>query len=62
MVEPIPLPKGEVVDEITVRHVANGWIILLGGGHGSINEHTHIAATPEDLAKHVKAWASAQLT
>lgn len=45
-------------DKLTIRRVANGWIIQPGSG---ADEFTHVAATPEDLAKHVSLWAGAQL-
>jgi len=45
-------------DKLTIRRVANGWIIQPGPGG---DEYTHIAATPDDLAKHVNLWAKAQL-
>lgn len=48
----------EIEDTLTIRRVANGWVITKGRG---ANEFTHIAATPDDLAKHVSAWASAQI-
>lgn len=45
-------------DSLTIRRVANGWIIAPGPG---ANEFTHVALTPADLAKHVAAWADAQI-
>lgn len=49
----------EVVDTLTMRRVANGWVI--SPGMGFCTEFTHVATTPADLAKHVEAWASAQI-
>lgn len=48
----------EIIDRLTLRRVANGWIIAPGPG---ADEFTHIAATPDDLAEHVKKWAAAQI-
>lgn len=45
-------------DKLTIRRVANGWIIQPGAG---ADEFTHVAATPEDLGEHVVSWAKAQL-
>lgn len=44
-------------DKMTIRPVANGWIIQPGSG---ADEYTHIATSPDDLAKHVLLWAKAQ--
>lgn len=48
------------MDPLSVRRVANGWIIAPGQ---NINDftHIHIAATPEDLAEHILKWAKAQI-
>lgn len=51
-------PTAPFPDKMTIRRVANGWIIQPGSG---TDEITHIAATPDDLAKHVAHWAKAQL-
>lgn len=48
----------ELVDVLTLRRVANGWVIL--PGTASVGEFTHVATTPTDLAKHVEDWATAQ--
>lgn len=45
-------------DSLTIRRVANGWIIAPGPG---ANEFTHVAQTPAALAEHVAKWASAQV-
>jgi hypothetical protein len=45
-------------DTLTIRRVANGWIMAPGPG---ANAFTHVALTPADLAKHVAAWAAAQI-
>ena len=45
-------------DVLTIRRVANGWIILPGTTEPG--EFTHIAASPEQLASHVERWAKAQ--
>ena len=48
----------EPTDVITLRRVANGWVILPGGAWP--NDFTHVATTPEEAAEHVRAWAQAQ--
>lgn len=48
----------EVADKLTLRRVANGWIIEPGPGAA---EFTHVATTPAELAAHVSAWATAQI-
>lgn len=53
------LKEASVADQLTLRRVANGWVILPGGG--TINEFTHVAATPDELAEHVRKWAQAQM-
>lgn len=49
-----------MVDTLTLRRVANGWVIQ--PGTVGLSEFTHIAATPEDIAEHVIAWAQAQIS
>jgi hypothetical protein len=46
------------MDSVTIRRVANGWVIQ-PAGRGP-DEFTHVATTPEDLAEHVAKWARAQ--
>ena len=52
------VPAPPFPDRLTIRRVANGWVIQPGIG---TDEITHIAATPDDLAKHISLWAKAQL-
>jgi hypothetical protein len=52
-----PTPPTPFPDRLTIRRVANGWIIELGRGN---DEFVHVAATPDDLANHVRKWAKAQ--
>lgn len=48
-----------MADALTLRRVVNGWIIA---PHPcSPDAFTHVATTPEDLARHVMAWAQAQI-
>ena len=47
-----------MTDSITIRRVANGWVIQPGGN--SLNDFTHVALTPADVAEHVRKWAIAQ--
>lgn len=56
-----PLPKGQISDMITIRRVVNGWVIL-PGPHACLTDFTHVAVTPDDVAKHVTLWAKAQQT
>lgn len=46
-----------IYDAITVRRVANGWIIYPGAA-GIAAEFTHIATSPSDVARHVEKWAT----
>jgi len=48
-----------IIDTLTIRRVANGWVILPGGAN--LNEFTHVATSPEEVAYHVRNWAEAQL-
>lgn len=52
---PMPYP---IEDQMLIRRVANGWIIL--PGPGVVTEFTHVAITPKELAEHVACWANAQ--
>lgn len=45
-------------DRLTIRRVANGWIIAPGPG---ADEFTHVATSPSELADHVLKWAQRQL-
>jgi hypothetical protein len=45
-------------DLISVRRVANGWIIYPGGPNAD-PEFTHIAASPQEVGAHVEKWAKA---
>ncbi len=47
-------------DTLTIRRVANGWVIAPGPIPGTTNAFVHVYTTPADLAKHVEAWATAQ--
>lgn len=45
-------------DILTIRQVANGWIIQPGAN--GPNEFTHVAVKPEEVAEHVRRWTQAQ--
>jgi hypothetical protein len=49
-----------MTDRLTIVRVANGWVIQPGAA--GTNDFTHIAATPNELAEHVRKWAEAQIT
>lgn len=49
-------PSLPFLDNLMIRRVANGWVIHSGSGR---DECTHVATTPQELAAHVVAWASA---
>lgn len=51
-----PYPVEE--NQMLIRRVANGWVML--PGPGVVSEFAHIAATPKELAEHVAGWADAQ--
>ena len=44
-------------DVITIRRVANGWVIQ--PGREGTNEFTHVAQTSHEVADHVLRWAEA---
>jgi hypothetical protein len=47
----------KIGDSLTIKRVANGWVISPGPG---TVEFTHVAKTPAELATHVTHWAKAQ--
>jgi hypothetical protein len=47
-----------IKDVITIRRVANGWIVQPGG---VCNDFTHVYADPIALANHIEHWATAQI-
>lgn len=49
---------GEIMDVITIRRVANGWVVQPGRG---ADEFTHVYVMPVGLAEHIQRWAEAQL-
>lgn len=49
----------DIVDRLTLRRVANGWVIRCGSD--AVDQFTHIATTPAELAQHVEKWAAAQI-
>jgi hypothetical protein len=55
------MSEREIEDMMSIKRVANGWIIQ-PGGRPTNGEFTHVAATPAELAKHVTRWAEAQIT
>lgn len=44
-------------DQITIKQVANGWVVAPGNGGNA--EFVHVFLTPDALAAHVQKWASA---
>jgi hypothetical protein len=47
-----------IKDVITIRRVANGWIVHPGD---AFNDFTHVYADPTALAAHIEHWAKAQI-
>jgi hypothetical protein len=48
-----------MTDILTIKRVANGWVIQPGVSQS--NEFTHVAKSADDLAEHVRVWAQAQV-
>lgn len=53
---------GAEVTTVRVLRVENGWIVTDDTGHyrGEVARSTHVARTPDELAKLLHAWASRQ--
>jgi hypothetical protein len=49
----------EVVESVTIRRVANGWVVQSGKALG---DFLHVAVTPTALAEYVSGWAEAHTT
>lgn len=45
-------------DKITIRRVANGWVMQTGR-EITLDEFTHVAFTADQVGRHVHAWALA---
>jgi hypothetical protein len=63
------MPEALNTDRITIQRVANGWILMVGStavvqynNQGLVfSDTTHVAATPDVLADHVRRWAALQI-
>lgn len=49
----------DIRDTLTIRRVANGWVIQ--PGVSSDQQFLHVAVAPEQVAEYVRGWAAAQI-
>lgn len=50
--------KPLILDTLSIRRVANGWIVMPGG---NMSDLVYVATTPQALAKHIETWAEQQV-